>query len=129
MSDRYTVLTEAEQYPVLLEFTDTVKGVVMPHDLKKLAAIPNTLARIGGGGDAEKGLEKIVLCIQELLPLAVESIDEAGGCDHSVGLCTCGIDRPVGDARDILSKLQPEDSGESEAEDDQPSTETWGDSH
>lgn len=43
----------------------------------------------------QDGYQKLVASHRELLAIAEETLKDVGGCDHSVGICACGIRNAV----------------------------------
>lgn len=48
--------------------------------------------------------DDLLALVREMLP-ELEEYASATGCDHEVGLCACGLNRIVADARALLSRL------------------------
>ena len=43
--------------------------------------------------------------LKKLIAIVEMYAQEAGGCDHSVGICMCGENRDLAEAKELLERL------------------------
>ena len=70
--------------------------------LERALAALRSRSPVAGEGEREARLEG---ALREALPLLLLYKDEAGPCDHSVGICFCGIEHAIFRIRNVLGNL------------------------